>query len=143
MSEFHQQQAIRSSSDVPHTDHLGGQSMAFQSAGLTRKFRGDKRKVFQNIEVAELCGSVLREAYGDERKPHRAIAEDTGMSPRAAENWISGENPMSLVAFLNAYHNNQAFRAYARKLLLMEQELNPEFQTELARFITAVQRHAP
>lgn len=94
--------------------------------------------MFRNVDVAALCKAALEEAYQDEKSRHKAIAADTGMSPKAAENWTAGENPMSLTAFLNAFHNNKAFNAWARKVLLMEQDVNPHFQAELSRFIDAV-----
>lgn len=100
-----------------------------------RKIRGTDRKMFRNVDVAAMCQDALRATYGDEKSVHKTIAEDTGMSPSAAENWTAGENPMSLTAFLNAYHNNSAFKAWARKLLLMEQDIDPAFEAEMHRFI--------
>lgn len=128
------------SPDVPHADHLGGQSMAFQSGAVPRTFRGDPRKHFSSDETKELVGSALDEAYKDEPSKYEAIARDTGKTPRAIENWLRGDCTMSLPAFLSAYHNNPAFKAWARKLLLLEQETDPEFQIELSRFMDAVRR---
>ncbi len=100
-----------------------------------------ERKMFRNVDVAAMCQEALRETYGDEKSISKAIADDTGMSPSAADNWTAGENPMSLVAFLNAFHNNPKFQAHARKILLMEKEINPAFEAELASFVRAVQQY--
>jgi hypothetical protein len=111
--------------------------MSIARGSYPRKIRGSDRKMFRNVDVAAMCQKALGAAYGEEKSVHKTIAEDTGMSPSAAENWTAGENPMSLTAFLNAYHNNDAFKAWARKLLLMESEVDPEFEAEMARFARA------
>lgn len=105
-----------------------------------RRNRRDERRLFRNVDVAQLCKVTLTEAYGDEKSVHKAIAEDTGLSTSAAENWTQGENPMSLTAFLNAYHNNPKFKAHARKLILMESELDPALEIALAEFVRIAQR---
>lgn len=119
----------------------GDGGMQNTRGAYARKFRGDSRKMFfRNVDTAALCKEALSEAYGDEQSVHKAIANDTGMSPAAAENWTAGDNPMSLTAFLNAFHNNPKFNAHARKILLMEKEVNPEFQAALSQFIREAQR---
>lgn len=115
--------------------------MPISKGSYNRKIRGNSHHRFTNIETAALCRDVLRNTYGEQRAAAKAAAEDSNQSPRAAENWIAGENPMSLTAFLNAYHNNPAFKAWARKLLLMEQDLDPHFERELHSFIRAAQRY--
>jgi hypothetical protein len=94
----------------------------------------------QNTDTAVLCREALRNAYGEEKSVNKSIAEDAGASPKAAENWTAGDNPMGLTAFLNAYRNNPVFKAWARKILLGEQDIDPSFQAELARFMQAVQK---
>lgn len=106
-----------------------------------RDLRGRKpRNLLSNTDVAKRLRTALQDTYGEERSAAKKVAEDSGQSPRAAENWLSGDNPMSLTAFLNAFHNNAKFQAHARKLLLMEREIDPDFQAALAQFITVVQR---
>lgn len=105
-----------------------------------RKIRGESRKVFGSVEVAALVRDTLDAAYEGQASKHKAAAQDANTSPRAAENWFAGENPMSLTAFLNAYHANPTFKAWARKILLMEQDHDPEFQAQLAQFIRAAQK---
>jgi len=118
-----------------------GKAMGGSWGATQRKFRGQTPKRFlQNTDTAGLVRETLRESYSDERAVSKAIAEDTGMSPKAAENWLAGDNPMSLTAFLNAYHNNPRFKAWARKLLLGDGETDPSFQAELSAFIRAVQQ---
>lgn len=108
---------------------------------VTRKFRGrDPRKILSKTDTASLVREVTREAYGASRSAAKELAEDSGQSPKAAENWLAGENPMGLTAFLNAYHNNKSFKAWARKILLLEEDHDPEFQVQLAQFIRAAQR---
>lgn len=124
--------------DIPHANHHGGTLMLNSRVAHDRKIRGKDRRMFRNIDAAALCRDTLRAAYGEEKSVHKAIAADTGQSPKAAENWTAGENPMSLVAFLNAYHNNTKFKAWARKILLMEEDIDPHFQAELSRFLSAV-----
>ncbi len=114
--------------------------MHISKGAYNRKIRGNSRNKFTNTETAALCRDVLRNTYGDQRFAAKSAAEDANQSPRAAENWLAGENPMSLTAFLNAYHNNPEFKAWARKLLLMESELDPDFQIELSNFIRAAQK---
>lgn len=117
--------------------------MRVSRGAYPRRFRGNSRNVLlSNRDAARLCQEVIREAYRGEASVAKAAAEDTGMSPKAAENWMAADNPMSLTAFLNAYHRNPAFKAWARKILLMEKDIDPEFQAELHRFISAVQRGA-
>lgn len=104
-----------------------------------RKNRGDLRNVLlTNRDVAEKCQETLKAAYDGDTSQARSAAMDSGMSAKAAENWLAGDNPMSLTAFLNAYHNNATFKAWARKILLMENDQDPQFQAELARFIATV-----
>jgi hypothetical protein len=83
---------------------------------------------------------VLEATYDGDASKHKAAALDANSSPRAAENWFAADNPMSLTAFLNAYHANPTFKAWARKLLLLEEDQDPEFQAQLAQFIRAAQR---
>lgn len=104
-----------------------------------RRLRGNSpQRVRTTTEIAECIREACKAAYGESRSAAKELAADSASSPRAAENWLSGDNPMSLTAFLNAYANNTAFRAHARKLLLMEQDLDPTFQAELSRFIATV-----
>lgn len=105
-----------------------------------RKNRGNPRNVLGNREVAELVKETLVATYDGDASKHKAAARDANSSARAAENWFAADNPMSLTAFLNAYHNNPTFKAWARKILLMEQEQDPEFQADLAKFIRSVQQ---
>jgi len=106
-----------------------------------RKFRGDSRKVsWDSNEVAAKYKEVLDATYEGSASKHKLAAEDHGSSPRAAENWFLGENGASLKGFLHAYHNNPTFKAWARKILLLEQDHDPEFQAQLAAFIRAAQR---
>lgn len=109
-----------------------------------RKFRGDARKVFQGDKsVAELYQQVLDAAYEGEESKVKKAAKDHGSTPRAAENWFAGDNAPTLEKFLLGYHTNPAVKAWAKKLLLLEEDHDPEFQAELSRFIQAAQRAAP
>lgn len=105
-----------------------------------RKIRGDSRNVWGNVDVAAKIKDTLTATYEGDASKHKAAARDANSSPRAAENWFAGDNPMSLTAFLNAYHNNSTFKAWAKKILLLEEEHDPEFQAQLAAFIRAAQR---
>lgn len=106
-----------------------------------RKFRGNSRNVlWSNRDVAEKVQETLIATYDGDASKSKAAAEDANTSARAAENWFAADNPMSLTAFLNAYHNNPTFKAWARKILLMEEDCDPEFQAQLAAFVRAVQR---
>lgn len=108
---------------------------------ITRKFRGkDPRNILTKTDAATLTREVTRIAYGESRSAAKKLAEDSGQSPKAAENWLAGENPMGLTAFLNAYRSNPTFKAWARKILLEEEDHDPQFQADLAKFIQAVQR---
>jgi len=114
--------------------------MRISHGPYARKIRGDSRNVLANRDVAELCKETLDATYYGDASKHKAAARDAASSPRAAENWFAADNPMSLTAFLNAYHNNPTFKAWARKILLMEQDQDPEFQADLAKFIRSVQQ---
>lgn len=117
--------------------------MRISHGPYARKIRGDARNKWGNVDVAAKVKLTLDATYEGESSKHKAAARDANSSPRAAENWFAGDNPMSLTAFLNAYHANPTFKAWARKILLMEQDLDPAFQAELANFIRAAQRVAP
>lgn len=113
--------------------------MNYARGPYARKFRGNSRNVLTNRLVAELVRDTLEATYEGDASKAKAAATDAASSPRAAENWFAADNPMSLTAFLNAYHNNPTFKAWARKILLMETEQDPEFQAQLAAFIRAAQ----
>jgi len=117
--------------------------MGISHGPFTRKTRGDYRNVLGNRDVAEQLREVLEATYDGDASKHKAAARDANSSPRAAENWFAADNPMSLTAFLNAYHANPTFKAWARKILLLEQDHDPEFQAQLAQFIRAAQRVTP
>jgi len=114
--------------------------MRISHGPYARKIRGYSRNVLGTREVAELVKETLDATYEGDASKHKAAARDAVSSPRAAENWFAADNPMSLTAFLNAYHNNPTFKAWARKILLMEKEQDPEFQADLAKFIRSVQQ---
>lgn len=115
--------------------------MPFSRGAYTRNIRAKSGNVLflSNRETANLCSEALQATYDGDQSKAKAAAADTGMSAKAAENWLAAENPMSLTAFLNAYRNNSTFRAWARKVLLMEADRDPAFEAELARFIRAAQ----
>ncbi len=110
--------------------------MYISKGAYSRKIRGDNpRNLLGNAEVAQQCQAALKAAYGNTKSVAKDVADDSGQSPRAAENWLAAENPMGLTAFVNAYRNNPEFAAWARKLLLMEQDCDPEFEVEQHRFM--------
>lgn len=118
--------------------------MTNSRGAYARKFRGNSRNVLWSTrDVAYKLQDVARATYDGDQSKAKAFADDAASSPRAAENWLAGDNPMSLTAFLNAYHANPTFKAWARKILLMEEDLDPQFQAELAKFIQAAQRVQP
>ena len=114
--------------------------MRISHGPYARKIRGNSRNVLGSRDVAELLRDTLEATYDGDASKHKAAARDANSSPRAAENWFAADNPMSLTAFLNAYHANPTFKAWARKLLLLEEDQDPEFQAQLAQFIRAAQR---
>jgi hypothetical protein len=136
--------ANHSSNNVhqPH-HHIDEDFMRISHGPYARKFRGDSRNVLGNRDVAEKLQAVLDATYDGDASKHKSAARDANSSPRAAENWFAADNPMSLTAFLNAYHANPTFKAWARKILLMEEDLDPEFQAQLAKFIQAAQKVQP
>jgi hypothetical protein len=119
---------------------LEGNHMHISHGPYARKFRGNSRNVLGSQDVAHKLKEVLEATYDGDPSKHKAAAQDSASSPRAAENWFAADNPMSLTAFLNAYHANPTFKAWARKLLLLEEDHDPEFQAQLAKFIQAAQR---
>lgn len=130
--------------NVSHPHHHDEGKTMFNSHGpYARKIRSNSRNVLGNREVAELVRETLEATYDGDASKHKAAARDANSSARAAENWFAADNPMSLTAFLNAYHNNTTFKAWARKILLMEQDHDPEFQAQLAAFIRAAQGVQP
>lgn len=116
--------------------------MRISHGPYARKIRGISRNVLGNRDVAVKVREVLEATYEGDASKHKAAAIDANSSARAAENWFAADNPMSLTAFLNAYHANPTFKAWARKILLMEQDFDPKFQAQLAAFMAAV-RSAP
>lgn len=116
--------------------------MPISRGPYARNIRGASRNVLllSNRDTAHLCREALQATYDGDSSMAKAAAADSGMSPKAAENWLAAENPMSLTAFLNAYRNNATFKAWAKKILLMEQDHDPEFQAQLAQFIRAAQK---
>lgn len=119
-----------------------GIAMGNSHGPYARKIRGECRNVLGNRDVALKLRDVSDATYDGDASKAKAAAKDANSSPRAAENWFAADNPMSLTAFLNAYHANPTFKAWARKILFMEEELDPAFQAQLAAFISAV-RAAP
>lgn len=118
--------------------------MPISRGPYARKFRGHSRNVlWSTTEVADKIKDIGNATYDGDFSKAKAFAEDAASSPRAAENWLAGDNPMSLTAFLNAYHANPTFKAWARKILLLEQDQDPEFQAQLAAFIRAAQGVQP
>lgn len=105
-----------------------------------RKIRGNSTNVLGNRDVAIKVRDVLHATYDGDASKHKKAAQDANSSARAAENWFAGDNPMSLTAFLNAYHANSTFKAWAKKILLQEEDHDPELQAQLSAFIAAVRR---
>lgn len=131
--------AFRNQPQPPQQHRGGGMSVAHGPYG--RRNQGNSRNVLlSNRDTAHMCRDVIHATYDGEKSVAKAAASDSGMSAKAAENWMLAQNPMSLTAFLNAYHRNPTFKAWARKILLMEEEIDPAFQAELHRFIAAAQR---
>lgn len=118
--------------------------MRISNGPYARKFRGDSRNIqWDTRETATRYQDVLNAAYEGEDSKTKRAADDHGSSPRAAENWFAGDNAPTLANFLHAFHTNPRFNAWARKLLLLEQDQDPEFQAQLAEFIRAAQRMKP
>lgn len=135
----HSRMSSQNTSD-PLAQPIEGKQMRISHGPYARKMRGNSRNVLGSQDVAVLVKETLEATYEGDASKHKAAALDAASSPRAAENWFAADNPMSLTAFLNAYHNNPTFKAWARKILLMEQDHDPEFQADLAKFIRSVQR---
>lgn len=118
--------------------------MRISHGAYNRKIRGNTRKVFQeDVTVAKLYQQVLDNAYDGEESKAKKAADDHGSTPRAAENWFAGDNAPTLEKFLIGYHTNPKLKAWARKLLLLEEDHDPEFQAQLAAFIRAAQGVTP
>jgi hypothetical protein len=97
-----------------------------------RIVRGEiPRNFLGNTEVAKLAQRALHEAFGHEQAPSKAVADDAGQSPKAAENWWAAENPPGLTAFVNLYRNNARFAAFARYYLLGHTENDPILEIQL------------
>lgn len=131
---------MSSENALDQRNHYCGDQMHISHGPYARKIQGQSRNVLGNREVAERLRDVLEATYDGDASKHKAAARDANSSPRAAENWFSADNPMSLTAFLNAYHGNATFKAWARKILLLEEDLDPEFQAQLAAFVQAIQK---
>lgn len=111
-----------------------GRSIRYRAS---RIFRGENpREFLSNQDTARLVQRLVHETYAGEQAPTYELADDTGQSKKAAENWWAGENPMGLTAFVNAYRNNPRFAAFARFYLLGHTENDPileiQVQTTLA-----------
>lgn len=85
-------------------------------------------------DVAKQVASALVVDFAHFRSHHKVIARIAGASPKAAENWLAGDNPPSLVFFLRLLPHSPSLR----KLVAMDAELSPDFQRELSQLI---QRH--
>ena len=120
--------------------HIGGDQMRISHGPYDRKIHSKSRNVLGNREVAEKLRDVLEATYDGDASKHKKAALDANSSARAAENWFAADNPMNLTAFLNAYLNNPTFKAWAKKILLQEEDHDPEFQAQLAAFIRAAQK---
>lgn len=131
--------ALSSTSSLPNDNE--GKQMHISHGPYARRVRAKSRNVlWDSREVATRYKEVLDATYEGDDSKHKRAAEDHAASPRAAENWFAGDNASSLTGFLNAYHGNPTFKAWARKILLLEEEHDPEFQAQLAAFISAAQR---
>lgn len=115
-----------------------GRITAGYRGAFARSFQGATPRVTVSaIEIAERAQAALKAAYGEQRSAVKIAAADANSSPRAAENWFSAENPMGLASFVNLYNNNADFKAWARKLILLEKDCDPAFEAEQQRFILA------
>lgn len=100
--------------------------------------RKSEKMFLSNREVAEANREALREAYLGMQAPTEAIAEDSGASKKAAENWVAGENPQGLTAFINNYRNNPKFAALARYHLLGHTDFDPIVQIQAQNAVTGL-----
>lgn len=129
--------AVESRTESPRNNQSSYPRMS--RAQKRRNIRGETPRTFlSNDEVTERNRLALEEAYVDTDHPAEAISEDAGQSTKAAQNWIAGENPMSLTAFVNAYQNNAAFRAWAKYHVLGEQDFDPVAHIQMANAVTNV-----
>src|SRR5690242_8181334 len=91
------------SSELPRQPLDRGTDM-FHNGTYARRVRANSRNVlWDNREVAVRYKEVLHATYEGDSSKHKRAAEDHGSSPRAAENWFSGDNAATLAGFLRAY----------------------------------------
>lgn len=67
-------------------------------------------------DICQVLDFALETAYRHRRDAAKKAAQDAQVTPRTAENWIGGENTMSLKNFVKMWHANPTFRAEAARL---------------------------
>lgn len=88
--------------------------------------------------VVDWFAALLRREYGGDAKQ---IARHTGSGREAARNWLDGKNAMSLTMFLRLCQSNPTFLAEAKRLIMMDADIDPQIEAEMMRFAMSIVRH--
>lgn len=86
-----------------------------------------------------ICG-LIRDAYSGRHDMHKAAARDADATPRAARNWLDGENLPGLWHFLQLARRHPELKAEVARLLELDAGLDPELDRRMAELVTAYQR---
>jgi hypothetical protein len=110
-----------------------------QSAGVEASAAGDRRTVRpsedrlvrSHRDIAELARQCAVIAFPEHTA--KRLANAGNITPAAGKKVVRGENGMSLGTFINCCLSSAAFQAAARRLVLMNEEQDPDME----RFMSA------
>lgn len=112
---------------------IEGEGMSSPSEGRT--FEHSSKPLNDERELAKQVSAALVVDFSHYRSTHKVIARHAGVSQETVKRWMAADSAPSLIYFMRLLPHSPSLR----KLVSMEQNLDPEFQRELAAFIQRVQ----
>lgn len=111
-------------------------SRKFQSnRGIRRAAVGNKLPRLSTHEVSQSQAEILQITYGSLKSSAKELANDAGISERAARNHLAGSHAMNLTAFFNACREIPELQQWGAAMMGLQGQ--PGFERELAKGIGA------
>lgn len=100
-----------------------------------RTFEHRLEQLNDERELAKQVSAALVVDFSHYRSTHKTIAQKAGVSPETVKRWLAADSAPSLIYFMRLLPHSPSLR----RLVAMEQDLDPNFQRELAAFIQRIQ----
>ncbi len=91
-------------------------------------------------DLNQRTAQVLRVVFGGLASPAKQLAAKAGASERTAVNWLDGKSSPDFLYALRLMETVPEFAAEVRRLTAMVGDIDPEFQRDFLKAVSAFQK---